>query len=167
MKLARLGPIGAERPVVVAGGAYYDLSGITADIDGGFVAGGGLDAARRSLEAGDLPEMRDAAQLRVGAPIARSSAVVCIGMNYAAHVAESGSAPPQYPFVYLKTPNTVVGPNDAVALPRGSVRTDWEVELGVVIGTRASYLPSPRALVELEIDGLGRQRQEMVEPAPV
>jgi 2,4-didehydro-3-deoxy-L-rhamnonate hydrolase len=145
MKLARLGPIGAERPVVVAGGAYYDLSGIAADIDGGFVAGGRLDAARRSLEAGDLPEMRDAAQLRVGAPIARPSAVVCIGMNYAAHAAESGSAPPQYPVLFLKTPNTVVGPNDAVALPRGSVKTDWEVELGVVIGTRASYLPSPRA----------------------
>ncbi|NUS52858.1 MAG: fumarylacetoacetate hydrolase family protein, partial [Nocardioidaceae bacterium] len=68
---------------------------------------------------------------------------VCIGMNYAAHAAESGSEPPELPIMFLKTPNTVVGPYDDVAVPRGSVRTDWEVELGVVIGRRASYLDSP------------------------
>src|SRR5690606_21595904 len=77
------------------------------------------------------------------APIARPSAVVCIGMNYAAHAAESGSAPPELPILFLKTPNTVIGPDDSVAIPRNSVKTDWEVELGVVIGTRASYLDSP------------------------
>jgi 2,4-diketo-3-deoxy-L-fuconate hydrolase len=69
--------------------------------------------------------------------------VLCIGMNYAAHAAESGSAPPKIPILFLKTPNTVVGPNDAVEIPRGSEKTDWEVELGVVIGARASYLDSP------------------------
>jgi 2-keto-4-pentenoate hydratase/2-oxohepta-3-ene-1,7-dioic acid hydratase in catechol pathway len=69
--------------------------------------------------------------------------VVCIGMNYAAHAAESGSAPPEHPIVFLKTPNTVGGPNDPVPIPRGSVKTDWEVELGVVIGRPTSYLASP------------------------
>ncbi|MHB1171610.1 MAG: fumarylacetoacetate hydrolase family protein [Lacisediminihabitans sp.] len=81
--------------------------------------------------------------LRVGAAIARPSAVVCIGMNYAAHAAESESAPPEVPIIFLKTPNTVIGPFDAVAIPRNSTKTDWEAELGVVIGKRASYLASP------------------------
>jgi 2-keto-4-pentenoate hydratase/2-oxohepta-3-ene-1,7-dioic acid hydratase in catechol pathway len=81
--------------------------------------------------------------VRLGAPIARPSAVICIGMNYAAHAAESGSAPPEIPIIFLKTPNTVVGPNDDVSIPIGSTKTDWEVELGIVIGKRASYLSSP------------------------
>jgi 2,4-didehydro-3-deoxy-L-rhamnonate hydrolase len=143
MKLARLGAVGSERPVVVAGGTHLDLSGLTADIDGDFLARGGLDAARAALDAGELPELDSAGTLRVGAPIARPSAVVCIGMNYAAHAAESGAAPPENPVVFLKAPNTVVGPYDAVPIPRGSEKTDWEVELGVVIGTRTSYLGSP------------------------
>lgn len=143
MKIARLGAPGQERPVVVVDGEYHDLSSVTSDVDGAFLAGGGLDAARRAWEAGELPVLEGAADLRVGAPIARPSAVVCIGMNYAAHAAESGAAPPENPVVFLKTPNTVVGPYDDVAIPRGSEKTDWEVELGVVIGRRASYLSSP------------------------
>ena len=142
MRIARLGAPGAERPVVVAD-EYYDLSSLTADVDGAFLAGGGVEAARRAWEAGDLPVLEGAAELRVGAPVARPSAVVCIGMNYAAHGADSGAAPPEIPVVFLKTPNTVVGPYDDVAVPRGSEKTDWEVELGVVIGRRASYLSSP------------------------
>jgi 2,4-didehydro-3-deoxy-L-rhamnonate hydrolase len=83
------------------------------------------------------------AGLRIGAPIARPGAVLCIGMNYAAHAAESGNAPPSEPVLFLKTPNTVVGPDDDVRIPRGSTKTDWEVELAVVIGAQASYLDSP------------------------
>lgn len=143
MKIARLGAPGQERPVVVADGEYHDLSAVTSDVDGAFLAGGGLDAARRAWQAGELPVLEGAGDLRVGAPIARPSAVVCIGMNYAAHAAESGAAPPENPVVFLKTPNTVVGPYDDVAIPRGSGKTDWEVELGVVIGRRTSYLSSP------------------------
>jgi 2,4-didehydro-3-deoxy-L-rhamnonate hydrolase len=143
MRFARLGPIGQETPVVLADGTYYDVSSITPDIDGAFLSSGGPDAVRAAVEAGSLPELQDAGTLRVGAPIARPSAVVCIGMNYAAHAAESGSAPPEIPILFLKTPNTVVGPNDTVEIPRGSEKTDWEVELGVVIGRRASYLDSP------------------------
>ncbi|WP_159607394.1 fumarylacetoacetate hydrolase family protein, partial [Agromyces humi] len=93
--------------------------------------------------AGGLPELPDAGSLRIGAPIARPSAVYCIGMNYAAHAAESGSEPPKQLVMFMKSPNTVVGPYDDVAIPRGSRKTDWEVELGVVIGRRASYLDSP------------------------
>jgi 2,4-diketo-3-deoxy-L-fuconate hydrolase len=143
MKFARLGPIGAEKPVVITENATLDISGITADINGHFFESGGPDAVRAAIGAGSLPDVPDAAELRIGAPIARPSAVICIGMNYAAHAAESGSAPPTAPILFLKTPNTVVGPNDSVPIPRKSVKTDWEVELGVVIGSRASYLDSP------------------------
>ena len=143
MRLARLGSPGAERPVVITGGATYDLSGLTADLDGAFFARGGVDEVRRALVSGDLPELPGANSLRTGSPIARPSAVICIGMNYAAHAAESGARPPEHPVVFLKTPNTVRGPDDPVAIPKGSTKTDWEVELGVVIGRHASYLESP------------------------
>ncbi|HVV14486.1 fumarylacetoacetate hydrolase family protein [Amycolatopsis sp.] len=142
MKLARLGPAGQERPVVITEDGTYDLSGVTADIDGAFLAQGGLAAARRAAEAGALPELPGADGLRVGSPIARPGAIICVGMNYAAHAAESGSAPPEVPIIFLKTPNTLGGPGDPVAIPPGSERTDWEVELGVVIGERALYLDS-------------------------
>ena len=142
MRLARLGPVGGERPVLLDGDRALDLSGVTDDIDARFLADGGLDRARQAREAGELREVPDAASLRTGAPVARPSAVLCIGMNYAAHAAESGAAPPEVPIVFSKTPNTVVGPDDAVTIPPGSKKTDWEVELGVVIGRRTAYLSS-------------------------
>jgi 2-keto-4-pentenoate hydratase/2-oxohepta-3-ene-1,7-dioic acid hydratase in catechol pathway len=143
MKFGRLGEPGRERPVVVVDGVVHDLSPLTPDIDGAFLARDGLAAAAEALAAGELPVLAGADGMRIGAPIARPSAVVCIGMNYAAHAAESGSAPPAEPVMFLKTPNTVVGAFDDVRIPRGSEKTDWEVELGVVIGRRASYLGSP------------------------
>jgi 2,4-diketo-3-deoxy-L-fuconate hydrolase len=130
MKYLRIGEPGSETPVAFADGRYYDLSGVTGDIDGSFLAQG--------LSSTDgLPEIDIA-----GAPIARPGAVVCIGMNYAAHCAESGATPPAEPVVFYKHPNTVVGPNDELQIPRGSVKTDWEVELGAVFKKRASYLES-------------------------
>ena len=143
MRLGRLGPAGSEQPVALVEGRPLDLRPVTADIDGDFLGSGGLDRVRAALAAGELPELDGAAPLRVGPPIARPSAVVCIGMNYAAHAAESGAAPPDVPIIFHKAPNTVVGPDDPVTIPPGSTRTDWEVELGVVIGSRASYLSSP------------------------
>jgi 2-keto-4-pentenoate hydratase/2-oxohepta-3-ene-1,7-dioic acid hydratase in catechol pathway len=142
MKLARIGPRGAEKPVVMQNDEWYDITSVTQDIDGEFLAS---DPARRiasAMRAGSLPRVPTASDVRVGAPIARPSAVICVGMNYAAHAAESGSAPPESPILFLKTPNTVVGPTDDVAIPRNSRKTDWEVELGIVIGKRASYLES-------------------------
>lgn len=141
MKYARFGPRGEEVPVVIHDGRHLDLRPIAPDIDSAFWS---VDPARIAAEvaAGRLPEV-EVDGLRVGSPIARPSSVYCIGMNYAAHAAESGAEPPTVPIVFHKAPNTVVGPDDDVAIPRGSTKTDWEVELGVVIKRRASYLSSP------------------------
>ena len=139
MKFARLGPVGHEIPTVVDGDRHLDLRPLTSDVTGDFLAADPVSRVSAAIEAGRLPEL-DVDGLRIGAPIARPSAVICVGMNYAAHAAESGSAPPEIPIIFLKTPNTVVGPDDEVMIPRDSVKTDWEVELGVVIGTRTAYL---------------------------
>ena len=144
MKFQRLGLIGHEQPVVVEGTKTYSLEGVTQELDGDFLSDDPLGRTRDALARGALSQI-DPTGLRIGAPIARPQAVWCIGMNYAAHAAESGSAPPEEPIVFLKSPNTVVGPNDDIILPVGSSKTDWEVELAVVIGKRASYLPSPAA----------------------
>ncbi|GAA2462393.1 fumarylacetoacetate hydrolase family protein [Agromyces soli] len=143
MRFARLGAPGAEIPVVVDGARHLDLRPLTAELDGAFLAADGVARARAAVAAGGLPELPEATTLRVGAPIARPSAVYCVGMNYAAHAAESGSLPPEHLVLFMKAPNTVIGPDDEVEIPRGSTKTDWEVELGIVIGRRASYLDSP------------------------
>lgn len=143
MKLMRIGEPGAERPVLRADdGRHLDLTGVTRDIDGAFLAGDGLAAIRRAYQAGDLPAI-DVTGQRIGAPVARPGAVVCLGLNYAAHAAESGVPAPAEPVIFYKAPNTVVGPYDEVRIPPGSTRTDWEVELAVVIGRQARYLDSP------------------------
>ena len=140
MELLRLGAFGKERPYVrAADGTVHDLSSVTPDVDGEFLAADGIARTRAALEAGELPAV-EAEGLRVGAPIARPGAVVCIGLNYAAHAAESGAELPKHPIVFFKHPNTVVGPNDEVLVPRGSTKTDWEVELAVVIGKHARYV---------------------------
>jgi 2-keto-4-pentenoate hydratase/2-oxohepta-3-ene-1,7-dioic acid hydratase in catechol pathway len=142
MRFLRLGDPGSEIPAVSDGTTTWDLRPLTADIDGPFLAAGGLARAEAAAAAGELPVL-DPAGLRVGAPIARPQAVICIGMNYAAHARESGSEPPSDIVVFYKHPNTVVGPYDDILLPPGSTTTDWEVELAAVIGTRARYLDSP------------------------
>ncbi|ALX66124.1 fumarylacetoacetate hydrolase family protein [Microbacterium sp. XT11] len=145
MELMRRGPFGAERPYVRDdAGVVRDLSPLTPDIDGEFLAADGVARVRRALAAGGRPEA-DVYGLRIGAPIARPSAVICIGQNYAAHAAESGAEQPQHPVVFFKHPNTVVGPDDVVLLPPGAEKVDWEVELAVVIGRKARYLGSPDA----------------------
>lgn len=143
MQIMRIGAFGQERPVVVDdAGQAHDLTPLTDDIDGAFLAADGPARVRAELDRGGLPEF-DISGQRVGAPVARPAAVVCIGQNYVAHAAESGSPPPERPIVFFKHPNTVVGPDDTVLIPRGAGQTDWEVELAVVIGRRARYLDSP------------------------
>ncbi|MEU3274258.1 fumarylacetoacetate hydrolase family protein [Saccharomonospora sp. NPDC006951] len=139
MRFLRIGDPGEERPVVFDDGQYYDLSGMTGDIDAAFLGWDGLRLAAKAIEAGELPTV-DIEGKRVGSPIARPGAVLCIGLNYAAHAAESEVDPPSEPVLFHKSPNTVVGPYDDIRIPRGSVKTDWEVELGVVIGRTARYL---------------------------
>ncbi|SEE81267.1 2-keto-4-pentenoate hydratase/2-oxohepta-3-ene-1,7-dioic acid hydratase (catechol pathway) [Arthrobacter alpinus] len=145
MKIARLGEQGREIPVVIATDSTgteisYDARPVTATIDGAFLAGGGIAALREAVNNGTLPVLENATQLRIGSPIARPNNVICIGMNYAAHAAESGALPPTIPVVFLKPNNTVAGPFDAAPIPPLSAKYDWEVELGVVIGREVSYL---------------------------
>ena len=148
MKLARFGARGQEVPVVITEDAVRDLRGLTPDLDPAFFAGDGLVRARQALADGSLPELAGAGGLRVGAPLARPGAVICIGMNYAAHAAESGAEPPAQPVVFFKSPSCVGGPDDAVAVPPGAAKVDWEVELGVVIGRQCSYLSAPEQSVD-------------------
>lgn len=145
LKFARLGAAGNEQPVVIAqdagGDKYFSLASLTKDIDGVFLASDGMARSREALEAGQLEEI-SAEGLRIGAPVARPSNVIAIGLNYAAHAAESGVAPPEVPVVFLKPANTISGPFDAAPIPPSSEKYDWEVELAIVIGKEASYLSS-------------------------
>ncbi|MFC9398244.1 fumarylacetoacetate hydrolase family protein [Streptomyces sp. NPDC057027] len=143
MKLMRIGMPGDETPAVLDEyGATFDLSTLTMDIDGPFLASGGIDRVRRALAGGELPRL-DVTGRRTGAPVARPGKVVCVGLNYRDHAEETGAPVPERPVVFMKDPSTVVGPYDDVLIPRGSVKTDWEVELAVVIGREARYLASP------------------------
>ncbi|MEV0244193.1 fumarylacetoacetate hydrolase family protein [Streptomyces sp. NPDC050674] len=143
MKLLRVGTAGAERPALLdADGTLRDLSGLVADIDGTLLADEeALGRVRAAADAGELP-VRDATGLRVGPPLGRIGKIVCIGLNYHDHARETGAEPPAEPVVFMKAPDTVVGPYDTVLVPRRSLKTDWEVELAVVIGRTARYLGS-------------------------
>ncbi|MER7759532.1 fumarylacetoacetate hydrolase family protein [Streptomyces sp. NPDC097619] len=144
MKLLRVGPVGAERPALLhEDGTLRDLSGLVPDIDGALLAdAAALGRIREAAASGELPVL-DREGLRTGAAVGRIGKVVGIGLNYHGHAAEIGAAIPEEPIMFLKAPDTVVGPDDTVLVPRGSVKTDWEAELGVVIGSTARYLDSP------------------------
>ena len=144
MHLMRLGPVGGEKPVVrIDDNSYVDVSDVVGDFDEAFFAGGFDDL--RALVATRLAagEVATFAGERIGAPFARPHQILCIGLNYTDHAAESGMVVPDEPILFTKSPNTLVGPNDDVRIPRGSTKPDWEVELGIVIGARTSYLDSP------------------------
>lgn len=148
MDLFRLGLRGAEIPAARLGDAspLFDLRPICDDIGPEFFRSG-ADRAEVLIRDGRLPLLEGAERMRRGAPLA-PGAVVCVGMNYAMHAAESGAPPPAEPVIFLKHPNTVSGPDDPVAVPPGAIAMDWEVELGVVIGRRARYLLSPAQSAE-------------------
>jgi 2-keto-4-pentenoate hydratase/2-oxohepta-3-ene-1,7-dioic acid hydratase in catechol pathway len=142
--LMRLGPAGTERPVVrVNEDSYVDVSDAVVDFNEQFFREGGLrrlaDLVSQRVQSGATRRFQGE---RIGAPIARPHQILCIGLNYRDHAAETGAQIPAEPVVFTKSPNTLVGPNDAVRIPRGSTKPDWEVELGIVIGRRASYLDS-------------------------
>lgn len=150
MKLLRVGSVGAERPALLdESGTVRDLTGLVPDIDGSLLADGAtLDRLRQAVADGVLPELASgvgseaAGSLRVGPPLARIGKIACIGLNYHDHARETGAAIPEEPILFMKAPDTVVGPHDTVLVPRGSRKTDWEVELAVVIGRTARYLES-------------------------
>lgn len=143
MKLMRLGPVGAERPVVrIDDETYVDVSDVVTDFDERFFGRDGLAALAGIVdERAARPDLRRRfGGERVGAPIARPHQILCIGLNYSDHAAETGQAVPEEPILFTKSPNTLVGPYDDVRIPRGATKTDWEVELGIVVGRRCSYL---------------------------
>lgn len=142
MRLVRIGPAGAETPgVLIDDDTFVDLSDVTRDFDEAFFGSGALrtlaDVVAERAASGRTEPVGDR---RFGAPIARPHQILCIGLNYSDHAAETGQAVPSEPILFTKAPNTLIGPNDDVLIPRGSVKTDWEVELGIVIGSHSSYL---------------------------
>ena len=144
MKLMRHGPKGAEKPALVdASGQVRDLSGVLADINAATLSPQGLDRLR-ALDASKLPRVE--APGRIAPPWSGMGKFVCIGLNYADHAAESGNPIPAEPIVFMKTTSSIIGCNDAVVLPQGSVKSDWEVELGIVIGSKARYVSEADAL---------------------
>ena len=144
MYLMRIGDPGDEKPVArVDDERYVDLSDVVPDFDEAFFGGGGIGRLRPLVDervaSGRVGRF---AGERIAAPIARPHQILCIGLNYSDHAAETGQAVPSEPIVFNKAPNTLVGPDDGVRIPRGSTKLDWEVELGLVIGRRTSYLDS-------------------------
>jgi 2,4-didehydro-3-deoxy-L-rhamnonate hydrolase len=142
--LMRVGAPGAEKPVVRVDDTHFvDVSDLVTDFDETFFGGDGVrrlaEPVAERIAAGETEPFGDR---RIGAPIARPHQILCIGLNYRDHAAETGQAVPDEPILFTKSPNTLVGPNDDIRIPRGSTKTDWEVELGIVIGSRTSYLDS-------------------------
>jgi len=142
MYLMRLGPIGSEQPVVRIDDSHYvDVSDVVDDFDETFFGSNGLPRLAEIVQERTASEqLQEFGEERIGAPIARPHQILCIGLNYSDHAAETGAAVPDEPIMFTKSPNTLVGPNDDVRIPRGSTKLDYEVELGVVIGSRTSYL---------------------------
>ena len=144
MKLIRIGVPGHEIPGVITEDPanVFDVRAVAPDYDEAFFATDGLHRLREAVDSGALPRL-DTTGLRIAAPLRRPGKIVCIGLNYRQHAAESGMEIPSEPVVFMKAPNTIVGPNDDVVIPRNSRKTDWEVELAVVINSTTSYLDSP------------------------
>src|SRR5215471_1918083 len=143
MKLIRFGEVGVEKPGVLADGKRRDLSAEFSDWDGKFFETGGVAALQNLLRKRAPESFPEVQQVqRWGAPVARPRKIVCIGLNFHDHARESGMEAPKEPILFLKATNTVVGPYDTVLIPRRSAKTDWEVELGVIIGQEARYLNS-------------------------
>jgi 2-keto-4-pentenoate hydratase/2-oxohepta-3-ene-1,7-dioic acid hydratase in catechol pathway len=148
MKLCRIGAQGAEVPALFDGKDYFDLSGLVSDIGVRFFSDGSQSRVSEAFAAKTLPPLTIDESTRIGSPLARPGKIVCIGLNYRDHAEETGAALPTEPVVFMKDPSTVIGPFDQIHIPRGSVKTDWEVELGVVIGKQARYLSSPEEALD-------------------
>lgn len=144
MKLLRYGPVGQEKPGLLDDdGAIRDLSGVVSDISGEALGDETL-ARLRALDPASLPKVEGTP--RIGACVGQVGKFICIGLNYADHAAESGMALPEEPVIFFKATSAIIGPDDTVEIPRGSVKTDWEVELGVVIGKHTKYVSVEEAL---------------------
>ena len=144
MKLIRFGEPGKEKPGVIINDAWFDVSGYVTDYDENFFEKDGLSILRTIISEKSLKEIsRD---IRLGAPIARPSKIICIGLNYSDHATESNMQLPPEPVIFFKATTAIVGPNDDLIIPKNSKKTDWEVELAVVMGKKASYVDEAVAL---------------------
>lgn len=135
MKLTRIGAVGQEKPAIYENGEYYDVSSIFPDFNESFFEKEGLSAIAK-LNATDFPKISG----RLGSCVARPSKIVCVGLNYADHAKETGAAIPTEPILFFKSTTALSGPNDDIIIPKNSTKTDWEVELAIVIGKKASYV---------------------------
>jgi len=146
MKLIRFGELNKEKTGIVIGDIAYDTSAFGEDYNEHFFETGGLERLQKFLDEnqGDLSQIPAGA--RIGSPIARPSKIVCIGLNYADHAKETGATPPAEPVIFMKSTTALVGPFDNIVIPKNSVKTDWEVELAVVIGKKASYVEEADAM---------------------
>ena len=145
MRLMRIGAAGSERPAVaIDDGHYVDVSDLVKDFDSEFFGSNQVaELAVKVQERIKNNQVSELANQRIGAPFARPHQIICIGLNFADHARESGAEVPAEPILFTKAPNTLIGPNDDVMIPKNSVKADWEIELGIVIGKRARYLDSP------------------------
>jgi 2-keto-4-pentenoate hydratase/2-oxohepta-3-ene-1,7-dioic acid hydratase in catechol pathway len=147
MRLIRFGPAGQEQPgVLLADGRRLDASAFGEDYDERFFGGDGLARLARWMTGDGARAPVIADDVRLGSPVAHPSKIICVGLNYRDHAKESGMAEPAEPVLFFKSTTAIVGPNDDVVIPKGSTKTDWEVELAVVIGKRASYVDERAAL---------------------
>jgi len=150
MKLIRFGALGKEKPgVQLQEGTRLDVSRFIQDYDEAFFGTGGIEKLKVWLEKNKdhCPKVPDT--VRLGAPMARPSKIICVGLNYAKHAEESGMEPPKEPVLFFKASSAIVGPYDDIRLPKGSTKTDWEVELAIVIGKKASYVSESEALTHV------------------
>jgi 2-keto-4-pentenoate hydratase/2-oxohepta-3-ene-1,7-dioic acid hydratase in catechol pathway len=147
MRFMRTGPSGQERPVVLTDDGAFDIGGLTADLNSSFFSGNVITRVAEALARGSLPRVNIDTD-RIGAPLARPGKIVCVGLNYRDHAEETGADIPVEPIIFMKDPSTIVGPFDSVLIPPSSTKTDWEIELGVVIGSTARYLPNREAARE-------------------
>lgn len=144
MKLIRFGEPGAEKPGIIVDGKYFDVSSLVTDYNEAFFGGDGLEKLKKDIDSADLPEVDQ--NVRLGAALARPSKIICVGLNYKDHAAETNAPIPAEPILFFKATSAIVGPNDDLIIPKNSKKTDWEVELAIVIGKKASYVSEENAL---------------------
>ncbi|WP_316800603.1 fumarylacetoacetate hydrolase family protein [Pedobacter frigidisoli] len=144
MKLIRFGAAGAEKPGVIIDDKYYDVSGLVQDYNEAFFGGDGLEKLKQDIATASLTEVDKG--VRLGPALARPSKIICVGLNYKDHAAETNAPIPAEPILFFKATSAIVGPNDDLTIPKNSKKTDWEVELAIVIGKKASYVSEENAL---------------------
>ncbi|WP_199141580.1 fumarylacetoacetate hydrolase family protein [Pedobacter sp. ASV12] len=143
MKLIRFGEIGEEKPGVILNGEYFDVSSIVTDYDEIFFAKNGIEKLENALKDAELKKIDS--QVRLGSPVARPSKLLCVGLNYLDHAHETNAPIPKEPILFFKSTTAIVGPYDDLVIPKNSLKTDWEVELAIVIGKKASYVSEAEA----------------------